>query len=91
MILVETDQPGVSTADVEKKMGIRSTATSEVVFKDVRVPATNLIGEENRGFYHVLEFFDESQDIVTFPKNKNFLQEKQLLIYDQTHYIFFKS
>ncbi len=61
MILVEADRPGVSTADVGKKMGIRSTATSEVVFKDVRVPVTNLIGEEGKGFYQVLEFFDESR------------------------------
>lgn len=61
MILVEADRPGVSTADVGKKMGIRSTVTSEVVFRDVRVPLSNLIGEEGRGFYQVLHFFDESR------------------------------
>ena len=61
MILVESDREGLSTADVGLKMGIRSTATGEVNFKDVRVPFTNLIGEENRGFYQVLEFFDESR------------------------------
>lgn len=61
MILVEADREGLSTADVGLKMGIRSTATGEVNFKDVRVPLTNLVGEENRGFYQVLEFFDESR------------------------------
>ncbi|MFH2130473.1 MAG: acyl-CoA dehydrogenase family protein [bacterium] len=61
MILVESDRKGVSTTDVGKKMGIRSTSTSEVVFKDVRVPAANLIGVEGRGFYQVLQFFDESR------------------------------
>lgn len=61
MILVEADRPGVFTADVGKKMGIRSTATSEIVFKDVRVPLSNLIGKKGRGFYQVLEFFDESR------------------------------
>jgi alkylation response protein AidB-like acyl-CoA dehydrogenase len=61
LILVEADRPGVSTADVGAKMGIRMMATAEVIFKDVRVPATNLIGEENKGFYHVLHFFDESR------------------------------
>ena len=61
MILVEADRPGVSTADVGKKMGIRSTSTAEVVFKDVRVPLTNLIGLEGKGFYQVLQFFDESR------------------------------
>ncbi|MBU3915228.1 acyl-CoA dehydrogenase family protein, partial [bacterium] len=64
MILVEADRKGLSTTDVGKKMGIRSTATGEVVFKDVRVPLTNLIGEEGRGFYQVLHFFDESRIMV---------------------------
>jgi alkylation response protein AidB-like acyl-CoA dehydrogenase len=51
----------VTTADVGQKMGIRMMATTEVNFKDVRVPLENLIGEENKGFYHVLHFFDESR------------------------------
>jgi alkylation response protein AidB-like acyl-CoA dehydrogenase len=61
VILVEADRPGLSTADVGDKMGIRMMATAEVTLKDVRVPMTNLIGEEGRGFYHVLHFFDESR------------------------------
>ena len=61
VILVEGDRAGVSTADVGRKMGIRMMATTEVNFKDVRVPLENLIGEEARGFYHVLHFFDESR------------------------------
>ena len=61
LILVEADRPGLSTADVGDKMGIRMMATAEVNLKDVRVPLANLIGEENKGFYHVLHFFDESR------------------------------
>ena len=60
-ILVEADRPGVSTTSVGNKMGIRMMHTAEVVFKDVRVPMSNIIGKENRGFYQVLEFFDESR------------------------------
>ncbi len=64
LILVEADNPGISTQDVGKKMGITLTYTAEVVFKDVRVPAENLIGKENKGFYQLLEFFDESRILV---------------------------
>ncbi len=63
-ILVEADRPGVSTANVGAKMGIRMMDTAEVNFKDVRVPLSNLIGEENKGFYQVLEFFDESRILI---------------------------
>lgn len=61
VILVEADRPGLSTQDVGDKMGIRMMATTEVILKDVRVPLSNLVGEENRGFYQVLNFFDESR------------------------------
>lgn len=64
MILVDADSKGVSTSDVGHKMGIRMMTTSEVVFKDVRVPVSNLIGKEGKGFYQVLEFFDESRILI---------------------------
>ncbi|MFP4349106.1 MAG: acyl-CoA dehydrogenase family protein [Thermodesulfobacteriota bacterium] len=64
LILVEADRPGVTAATVGNKMGIRSMHTAEVVFKDVRVPAENLIGKEGKGFYQVLEFFDESRILI---------------------------
>ena len=64
LILVEADAPGIATQDVGQKMGITLTYTAEVVFKNVRVPMENLIGKENQGFYHLLEFFDESRILV---------------------------
>ena len=64
VILVEADRPGVSYMDVGANMGITLSYTAEVNFKDVRVPLSNLVGEENRGFYQVLEFFDESRILV---------------------------
>jgi acyl-CoA dehydrogenase len=61
VIIVETGTPGYTTADVGEKMGIKMTSTGELSFNDVRVPVSNLVGEESKGFYHVLEFFDESR------------------------------
>jgi len=48
--IVEKGMPGFSFGKKEKKMGIRSSATYELVFEDVRVPAENLLGEEGQGF-----------------------------------------
>jgi len=64
LILVEEDRKGVSATDVGQKMGIHMIPTSEVNFKDVRVPVSNLIGKQGKGFYHVLEFFDESRILI---------------------------
>ena len=61
VILVEAGRPGLSTQDVGDKMGIRMMATAEVILKDVRVPLSNLVGEVGKGFYQVLNFFDESR------------------------------
>ena len=61
VIVVEADREGVSTNLLKDKMGIRASPTGEVSFNDVKVPKENLVGQENRGFYHVMHFFDESR------------------------------
>jgi len=61
MFVVAADAKGLETADIGEKMGIKLSPTGELTFKDVRVPASALLGKESRGFYQVLQFFDESR------------------------------
>ncbi len=48
--IVERGTPGFTVGSEEDKMGIRGTSTCELFFEDCRVPAENLLGEENKGF-----------------------------------------
>jgi acyl-CoA dehydrogenase len=54
LIMVESDAPGFERGRKLDKIGQRATDTAELFFTDVRVPVENLVGEENRGFYHMM-------------------------------------
>ena len=56
--LVEKSAPGLSFGPVEKKMGWNAQATRQVILDEVRVPATNLLGEEGNGFRIAMSALD---------------------------------
>jgi acyl-CoA dehydrogenase len=62
--IVERDWEGVSVGKPFGKMGQHATDTAEVVFDDVKVPATHLLGEEGKGFYYAMSVFDHSRPSV---------------------------
>jgi acyl-CoA dehydrogenase len=57
MFLVENGTPGFRVGRALKKQGWNSSDTAELVFENCRVPAENLLGEENGGFYALMKNF----------------------------------
>ncbi|XVH33306.1 acyl-CoA dehydrogenase family protein (plasmid) [Haloferacaceae archaeon DSL9] len=55
---------GVRTEKIDNKLGIRASDLAEVVLDDVRVPEENVIGEVDRGFYQLMEFFASGRTSV---------------------------
>lgn len=55
---VEKGTPGFALGKKENKMGLRASSTMELIFTDAKVPAANLIGEENKGFKYAMMLLD---------------------------------
>jgi alkylation response protein AidB-like acyl-CoA dehydrogenase len=60
-IIIETNRPGYEATKFHGKLSLRASNTGEVSFNGVRVPKKNLLGQEGRGFYHIMEFFNRSR------------------------------
>jgi alkylation response protein AidB-like acyl-CoA dehydrogenase len=56
--IIETDQAGFSVGKKEPKLGIRASATSEILFEDYKVPKENRLGEEGQGFKIAMTVLD---------------------------------
>ena len=59
--IVEKGTPGFEFGKKEKKLGIRSSATRELIFTNCKVPKENLIGKEGLGFIVAMKTFDKSR------------------------------
>jgi butyryl-CoA dehydrogenase len=59
--IVEKDTEGFTFGKKEKKMGIRASATRELVFQDCRIPKENLIAKEGMGFIITMKTFDKTR------------------------------
>src|SRR6202171_183871 len=57
MFIVEKGTPGFKVGRALDKTGWRSSDTAELIFEDCRVPAENVLGEPNRGFYSIIGNF----------------------------------
>jgi butyryl-CoA dehydrogenase len=59
--ILEKGMPGFEFGKKEDKMGIRASATRELIFRDCRVPKANLLGREGMGFMVAMRTFDMSR------------------------------
>ena len=61
MFVVEDTDPGFTCGPKEKKMGIRCSSTTELIFRDCRIPKDRLIGRKGTGFITVMKTLDKSR------------------------------
>ncbi|MCX8044984.1 MAG: acyl-CoA dehydrogenase family protein [Desulfobacterota bacterium] len=59
--ILEKGMPGFSFGKKEKKLGIRASATRELIFEDCKVPAEMLLGKEGMGFMVAMKTFDQTR------------------------------
>ncbi len=59
--IVDADLPGVKTGRKEDKMGQRASNTTDVLFEDVKLPASALLGRADQGFKIAMKTFDRSR------------------------------
>jgi len=62
--LVEKDTPGFTFGRKEKKMGIRASATRELVFEDCLIPEENIVGKEGMGFIMTMRLLARSRPAI---------------------------
>ena len=61
LLLIERDRPGFGRTALDRKMGWWCSDTATLYFEDCRVPAGNLLGEENQGFALIMQNFNQER------------------------------
>ena len=64
MFIVEKNMPGFRVGRALKKMGWSCSDTAELVFENCRVPAENVLGEVNHGFYAIMKNFQNERTVL---------------------------
>ncbi|MCL5989854.1 MAG: acyl-CoA/acyl-ACP dehydrogenase [Candidatus Thermoplasmatota archaeon] len=64
VVIVEANTPGFTRNKLVGKLGVRATSTAELILDNVEIPADRIVGEEGKGFYYVMTFFNISRVYV---------------------------
>ena len=63
IFVLDREMDGISATDL-KKLGWKASDTAEIAFDNVRVPATNMLGEEGKGFSYIMQHFASERVIM---------------------------
>jgi len=92
LLVIETNTPGFRVARKIRKMGWNASDTAELAFEDCRVPVANLLGEEGRGFYGIMENFQyERLSLAVMAHQVAQIAYEESLKYAQTRQAFGKA
>lgn len=64
LLVLERGMPGFTRGKKLEKVGLHSQDTAELIFEDVKVSASNLLGEEGKGFYYLMEKLQQERLVV---------------------------
>ncbi|XP_045662597.1 long-chain specific acyl-CoA dehydrogenase, mitochondrial isoform X2 [Ursus americanus] len=87
LFLVENGMKGFIKGQKLQKMGLKAQDTAELFFEDVRLPASALLGEENRGFYYLMQELPQERLVIAdlaisasefmFEETRNYVKERK--------------
>ncbi len=87
LLVIEEGTPGFSKGKQLQKIGMHSQDTAELIFEDAKVPVNNLLGEEGKGFYYLMEKLQQERLMVAisaqtaaevmFELTKKYVQERK--------------
>ncbi|PGZ98143.1 acyl-CoA dehydrogenase [Bacillus pseudomycoides] len=64
LLVLERGMEGFKRGKKLEKIGLHSQDTAELIFEDVKVPASNLLGEEGKGFYYLMDKLQQERLVV---------------------------
>ncbi|VFV45275.1 long-chain specific acyl- [Lynx pardinus] len=87
LFLVENGMKGFIKGRKLHKMGLKAQDTAELFFEDVRLPASALLGEENKGFYHLMQELPQERLLIAemglsasefmFEETRNYVRQRK--------------
>ncbi|XP_058156180.1 long-chain specific acyl-CoA dehydrogenase, mitochondrial [Dasypus novemcinctus] len=87
LFLVEKEMKGFIKGQKLRKMGLKAQDTAELFFEDVRLPASALLGEENKGFYYLMKELPQERILIAdvavsasefmFEETRNYVKQRK--------------